>query len=141
MTDFIDKINGYSVGGDAVNGEWIRKGTYLAGNVNLSQNNTNTYTLALPDDNYDYEIIGWIAIDSAASTGARALAQIRNGADNFLQKVGTDYARRNYVVQGCGTFRMVIPANARQLKITAEGENITGMYIRWSWYRRLGWND
>ena len=140
MTDYIDKINGYPVGGEAVGGEWLLKNASIVSDVSLSEDSTTYYTLSLPDDSYDYEIIGYVSFEGQATSGTHSNLVVSN-TSGFSQSSGTDYARSNYTMMGNGSFRIPISASDRRLRVQIYNGNVTHAYIYWRWYRRIGLND
>lgn len=144
MTDYISNINGEAIGGYITGGQWQKKGIYLASNISMNGNSTNTYAIDLPDDGCPYEIIGWLVAYTGTDTnGAQADIYIQNANDEFTNRFLTDRVRHSSRMSGGGTFRLILPSSSnRQLKLSTKNtQPIAGTYLFWSWYRRIGTND
>lgn len=146
-TDYISNIQTpdgtHTIGGYITGGQWVWKGIYLASNISMNGNSTNTYNLDLPDDGCSYEIIGWFVTYTASSTnGTQADVYIQNVNNEFINRIITDRVRNSGTMSGGSSFRLIVPSEkSRKLKITTSNSaGISGAYLYWSWYRRIGTN-
>ena len=150
MTNYISNISVWgsikTIGGSTFKGAWTWYGTYVASAVSLSANGKNTYTLSsIPEDGYEYEVIGWVAFGSSSTNGqygeVKVYSPYSDKDNRYENAFDSDYVRNKSTMKGGGTFRVCVSPDNRQITVQAGSYAINDLYVFISWYRRVGTND
>lgn len=142
MTKYISNLNNMSIGGDILPDNWKNNGVSLANNVSIAASATNTYSIStlIPDNNYDYEVTGFIWITSGSTNGQQPTVAIKNGNDEFVQRVSCDYVRSGATVNGGGNFKILVHGRTPSIKVQNIRSFAFNIWVVASFFRRVGSN-
>ena len=146
MTKYISNLNNMSIGGDILPDNWKNNGVRLANNVSIAASATNTYSIStLTSDNnydydYDYEVTGFVWITSGSTNGQQPTVAIKNGNDEFTQRVSCDYVRSGATVQGGGNFKILVHGRTPSIKVQNIRNYAFNIWVVVSFFRRVGSN-
>lgn len=155
MTDYVNKItclgNTKNIGGTTFKGAWTPLNIYVATGTSISAASATIYDITnLPNDGYKYEVIGWLVFAGASTNGQRPEITISGNVDKkryILENVyGGDYVRNKSIMQGGGTFRIVLDVfddstGARRIRVRSGNNSaISDFWLYISHYRRIGTN-
>lgn len=142
MTKYISNLNNMSIGGDILPDNWKNNGVSLVSNVSIAASTTNTYSIStlIPDINYDYEVMGLIWITSGSTNGQQPTVAIKNGNDEFTQRVSCDYVRSGATVQGGGNFKILVHGRTPSIKVQNIRNFAFNIWVMASFSRRVGSN-
>lgn len=152
MADFVEKIQGYTIGGNILDDNWVYK-TYDAVATNLVGNNlTFSYSISdyLPTQQstspVTYEILGYVYITSTV-TNDQPLYYIRDGVTNeFPCPISTGIDSASGTMVGGGAFRLIIKLQDGsnpyfELGIYNPRKLSSYIIVKLRYYRKLGTND
>lgn len=142
MTEYISNLNNMSIGGDILPDSWKNGGTTLANNVSIASSATNTYSIStlIPDNNYDYEVMGFIWFTSGSTNGQQPTVAVKNGNDEFAQRVSCDYVRSGATVAGGGNFRILVHGRTPSIKVQNIRNYAFNISVIASFFRKVGSN-
>lgn len=150
MTNYVSNISvggsSKTIGGSTFKGAWTWYGTYVVSDGSFSANVAHTYTLSsIPEDGYEYEVIGWVAFGSSTTNGqygeVKVYSPYDKKDDRYENAFDSDYVRNKSTMKGGGTFRVCVSPDNRQITVQAGSYAINNLYVFISWYRRVGTND
>lgn len=142
MTNYISNLNSMSIGGDILPDNWKNNGASLANNVSIAASATNSYSISalIPNNNYDYEVMGFVWITSGSTNGQQPTVTIKNGNDEFAQRVSCDYVRSGATVQGGGNFKILVHGRTPSIKVQNIRNYAFNIWVVASFSRRVGSN-
>lgn len=148
MSNYIANINGYSIGGNNFDCEWVINPVLLASDVTWGATSVTSYNLSsyIPSNGYDYLVAfgGWSRTPSGSgNTIIRVMSGSRTYANAYAygcrMMIAEYHSTSSYICSG----NLIIPifSNSRYVTVANTASNATGssgFYI--IGYRRLGTN-
>jgi len=138
----VDLSNLNSTGQKVIDGQWVEKYLTVASSETAPTTTPLSYSLSsyLPDDGYNYEVIGYASGTTGSSSGNRITLKIMGDILTNSNRIAQVITRTSSAMICSGYFKLPIGAN-RWLKMNEDSNNTGTFSISLIGYRRIGTNS